>query len=628
MNYKELAEIILKNVGGEDNIKSFTHCATRLRFVLKDESSANGKALKAQKGIMGVVSSGGQYQVVIGSDVPNVYRELKALVSFEGGETGGDSREDGKSGFVKVLETISGIFTPIIPAITGAGILKAVMALFSIFGLIDKSSKTYEILTVFADSAFYFLPFLLAYSSAKKFRCSTVLALSVAGILLHPSFGAMLKEGGASFIGIPVISATYSSSVIPIILSVWFMSYVEPIADKISPKAIKFFTKPLITLVVTGAAVILALGPLGAIVGDYIAKGIDFLDRYASWLVPTVIGVFNPFLVMTGTHYGLIPIGINNIATAGFDTIVGPGMLGSNIAQGGAAFAVALKTKNKEFKQLASSAGITAVCGITEPAMYGVNLKLRKPLIPVMIAGGVSGLFMGFMGVGRYTTGSPGLLALPGYIGTDGFLNILNAVIGCAIAFAIGFAGTFLIGFEDIPAEDANEAAETDAAKPETKAEPVSSKGEITVFSPVSGETVNIKKVPDPTFAEEILGKGAAIIPSEGVITAPDDGKIENIPESGHAVAMVLKNEAEVLIHVGIDTVKLGGKHFKVLAKNGDSVKKGQPLIEFDLDAIKKEGYNPITPVIITNSEEYKSIELAAEKVRAAEPLLKVIKNI
>lgn len=626
MNYKELAEIILKNVGGEDNIKSFTHCATRLRFVLKDESLANGKALKAQKGIMGVVSSGGQYQVVVGSDVPNVYREIKALGSFEGGET--DGGEDGKSGFVKALETISGIFTPIIPAITGAGILKAVMALFSVFGLIDKSSKTYEILTVFADSAFYFLPFLLAYSSAKKFRCSTVLALSVAGILLHPSFGAMLKEGGASFVGIPVISATYSSSVIPIILSIWFMSYVEPIADKISPKAIKFFTKPLITLVVTGAAAILVLGPLGAIVGDYIAKGIDFLDKYASWLVPTVIGVFSPFLVMTGTHYGLIPIGINNIATAGFDTIVGPGMLGSNIAQGGAAFAVALKTKNKEFKQLASSAGITAVCGITEPAMYGVNLKLRKPLIPVMIAGGVSGLFMGFMGVGRYTTGSPGLLALPGYIGTDGFSNILNAVIGCAIAFAIGFAGTFFIGFEDIPAEDANEAAETDAAKPETKAEPVSSKGEITVSAPVSGEAVSIKKVPDPTFAEEILGKGAAIIPSEGVIIAPDDGKIENIPESGHAVAMVLKNEAEVLIHVGIDTVKLKGKHFKALAKNGDSVKKGQPLIEFDLDAIKKEGYNPITPVIITNSEEYKSIEPAAEKVRAAEPLLKIIKNI
>ena len=627
MNYKELAEIILKNVGGEDNIKSFTHCATRLRFVLKDESLANGKALKAQKGIMGVVSSGGQYQVVVGSDVPIVYRELKALGSFEGGETDG-GKEDGKSGFVKVLETISGIFTPIIPAITGAGILKAVMALFSVFGLIDKSSKTYEILTVFADSAFYFLPFLLAYSSAKKFRCSTVLALSVAGILLHPSFGAMLKEGGASFAGIPVISATYSSSVIPIILSIWFMSYVEPIADKISPKAIKFFTKPLITLVVTGAAAILGLGPLGAIVGDYIAKGIDFLDRYASWLVPMVIGVFSPFLVMTGTHYGLIPIGINNIATAGFDTIVGPGMLGSNIAQGGAAFAVALKTKNKEFKQLASSAGITAVCGITEPAMYGVNLKLRKPLIPVMIAGGVSGLFMGFMGVGRYTAGSPGLLALPGYIGTDGFSNILNAVLGCAIAFAIGFAGTFFIGFEDIPAEDADGAAETDSAKPETKAESAHSSGEITVSAPVSGEAVSVKKVPDPTFAEEILGKGAAIVPSEGVITAPDDGKIENIPESGHAVAMVLKNETEVLIHVGIDTVKLGGKHFKVLAKNGDSVKKGQPLIEFDLEAIKKEGYNPITPVIITNSEEYKSIELAAEKVRAAEPLLKIIKNI
>ncbi len=593
MDYKELAKSILNDLGGEGNIISFTHCATRLRLNLKDDTKVNTKHLEGTKGVMGVVNKGGQLQVVIGSDVPNVYRELNLLGDF--GNADKKREHDDRSRLSKILDTIAGIFTPIIPAITGAGILKAFMSLLVVFGWIDKTSQTYNILSIFSDAAFYFLPFLIAYSAAKKFNSSPVMAMSVAGILLHPNFVTMIntaKETGEAirFIGIPVTPASYSSSVIPIILSVWLMSYIEPLADRVSPKPVKFFTKPLITLIVTGAISITVLGPLGTIIGDGIAYVISLLDNYASWLVPLIIGAVSPLLVISGTHYGLIPIGINNIATAGFDTIVGPGMLGSNIAQGGAAFAVALKSKNKVIKQEAYSSGITAVCGITEPALYGVNLKFKKPLIAVIIGGGVSGLYLGLMGVGRYTTGSPGLLALPGYIGGEGFTNIMHAAIGCVIAFAVSFAATLIIGFEDEPEE-------TEEAEGQIKSE--------TLHAPVKGKVIPLEDVNDETFKKKILGDGVAVIPDVGLITAPANAQVENLFDTHHAIGLKTDSGAEILIHIGIDTVSLNGKHFKPLVKDGQHVRMGAPLIEFDIDAIKKEGFEVVTPIIITNHEEY-----------------------
>ena len=616
MDYKSLAKTILNNIGGKENIISFTHCATRLRFNLKDDSKVDSKRLEATKGVMGIVNKGGQFQVVIGSDVPNVYRELNMLGNFEG--AGGEKNEnDDRSTLSKVLDTVAGIFTPILPAITGAGILKAFMALLVAFGWIDKTTQTYRILTVFSDAAFYFLPFLIAYSSARKFKCNAVMAMSIAGILLHPDFASMInnvKETGEAlrFIGIPVTPATYSSSVIPIILTVWLMSYVEPIADKISPKAVKFFTKPLITLVVTGTVAITVLGPLGTIIGDGIAAGISFLNNYVSWLVPLIIGAVSPFLVMTGTHYGLIPIGINNIATAGFDTIVGPGMLGSNIAQGGAAFAVALKTKNKLLRQEAYSSGITAVCGITEPALYGVNLKLKKPLIAVSIGGAAAGLYLGIMGVGRYTSGSPGLLALPGYIGTEGFTNITHAIIGSAIALVVSFIATLIIGFEE--PKESELVSEVNSEKKGVKSE--------VLCAPVKGKVISIEEVSDPTFAEKILGDGAAIIPETGLIVAPSDAAVDTMFDTNHAVSLVTDGGAEVLIHVGIDTVKLNGKHFKAMVKNGDRVKTGQPLIEFDIDKIKEEGYDTTTSIVITNYKDYAGFEKKGDNAIEKKPFL------
>ena len=460
MDYKKLAETILHNVGGAENISAVTHCATRLRFNLKDEGKAKTQELKDTKGVMGVVAKGGQYQVIIGSDVSSVYKPLVELGDLDK-SNGGEEKDDRKV-LAKVIDTISGIFTPILPAITAAGMMKAVLALLVAFKVVSPKMQGYQIISFMADAAFYFLPILLASSAAKKFKCNPYLAMMLGGILLHPSFVSMVstaKEAGTgiSLFGLPITLASYSSSVIPIILIVWFMSYVEPIADKISPKPVKFFTKPLITITVTGIIGLVVIGPLGYIISNAIAAGINTLESYAGWLVPTLIGALTPLFVMTGTHYGLIPIGINNRMTMGYDTVIYPGMLASNVAQGGAALAVAFKSKNSEIKQLASSAGITAVCGITEPALYGVNLRFKSALYASMIGGGISGFLMGILRVKNFSGGSPGFLTLPSYIGEDNLSSFMYACIGAVLAVAIAFVVSY-ITYKD-PIENSEEDA-------------------------------------------------------------------------------------------------------------------------------------------------------------------------
>ena len=343
MNYENLAKQVLQNVGGEDNVSNLTHCATRLRFNLKDSKKANTEVIKKINGVMGVVNKGGQYQVIIGNDVNNAYREIMKISNLEGKNDSGDEVDDRKP-IAKVIDTVTGIFTPILPAITAAGMMKAVLALLVAFKVITNDTQSYQVINFMADAGFYFLPILLASSAAKKFKCNPYLAMMLGGMLLHPTFITMVnaaKETGDALkvFGLPISLASYSSSVLPIILGVWFMSFVEPIADRLSPNAVKFFTKPLITALVTGIVILVVIGPIGYIVSDKIALGIQLLESYASWLVPTLIGGLSPLLVMTGTHYGLVPIGINNCMTIGYDTVISPGMLASNVSQGGAALA-------------------------------------------------------------------------------------------------------------------------------------------------------------------------------------------------------------------------------------------------------------------------------------------------
>lgn len=620
MDYKALAAKILENVGGKENVSQVVHCATRLRFTLKDDSVAKTDVLKKTSGVLSVVNAGGQYQIVIGPDVPVVYQEVIALGGFEAGKAVEDpaaAKEDNRSQLSKALEGIASIFQPIIPAITGAGLLKALMALCSAIGILKGGTQTYVILNAMADAAFYFLPILLAQSCARKFKCNQGTAMALAGILLYPAFMTMLKEEpSVMFLGIlPVTKATYTSSVIPIILGVWFMSYVEHFMQKISPKAIKFFSVPLASLLVGGTATIVVLGPLGSWVSNLLKIFFEMLNAYAPWIVPTIVGIFNPLLVMTGTHYGLIPIGTNNLATVKWDTVVGPGMLVSNVAQGAAGLAVGIRSKNPDTKQQASSAGLTGVLGITEPVLYGVNLKFTFPLYAAMIGGGVGGLFLGIMRVARFAGGSPGLLVLPAYIPTADVMplgytmtNFYLAIVGVIIAMAVAFAASWIM-FGIWAKQGKLDPEETGMAPAEEAAPAASEPAKAgTIYAPIKGEVIALTDVEDEVFSSGAMGQGIAIKPAVGEVYAPCDGVITTFFPTGHAIGITAADGGEILIHVGMDTVELNGEGFTPMAKQDDKVRKGQLLLKFDIDLISGKGYKLVTPVIVTNSDDMKAV--------------------
>ena len=609
MNYENLAKQILKNVGGQENVSNLTHCATRLRFNLKDLSKANTEAIKKTKGVMGVVDKGAQYQIIIGSDVASVYKELLKIGNFQSSS----SKNDGdKKGLDKIFDIISGTFTPILPPLTAAGMLKAVLVLLTTFGLMSKESQTYYILSFMADAIFFLFPVALGYTAAVKFKCNPFMGMLMGGIMIHPNWTALVNAKEAvTLFGLPVKLVSYTSSVIPIILVVWVMSYVENFADKISPKPIKFFSKPLITILVMGPLALIALGPIGSILGEGLANVVTAINNVAPWSIPMIIGGASPLLVLVGMHYAFFPISFNDLALKGSENVLGPGMLVSNIAQGGAVLCVSLKAKNKDLKQLAGSAGLTALLGITEPAMYGVTMKLKKPLIAVCSGGALAGLYIGLMGVVRYSSGSPGLASIAIFIGENP-MNIVHALIGCAIAFISAFVLTWIIGFKDPVNED--EEVEDEILE-EVAVDKAPLMNKITISSPLNGEIVPLTEVKDETFASEMMGKGIAINPKEGKVVSPINGTVQMIFKTKHAIGLKSQDGAEILIHIGMDTVQLDGKHFTAHVKDGDKVKVGDTLVEFDMDAIKKEGYELVTPVIITNTIDY--LEIVPKEIKS-----------
>ena len=595
MNFERIAKEVLENVGGANNVAHVTHCVTRLRFNLKDDSKADIDKIKKIKGVMGQVNKGGQFQVIIGNDVSDVYKELLKLGNFKSSNNQEEEKGAKKGIITSVFDTIAGIFTPIIPAIAGCGMLKAFLGLFVALGLISTETQTYYIFSFISDAAFFFMPLLLAYTAGIKFKTSPFLAMVIGGVLLHPSFSALVSAGEpVSFLGLPVRLVNYSSSVIPIILIVWLMSYVEKLANKFIPKVLRLVFVPLIVITVTAPIGLIVIGPLGTVIGDVLASGIMFIDSKATWTLPLIMGGLTPLIVMTGMHYSLYPALFTQLATLGYQTLM-PGMLISNVCQGAAALCVSIKSKNSELKQLASSTGITALLGITEPAMYGVNLKLKKPLYAVLCGGALGGLYAGLTAVKGYTPSGSGLPGIAAYIGPE-MSNVVNILIACGIGFVATFIITWFIGFEDEVNED--EAVEEIS---DVKA----LKNKISIKSPVKGEAVPLSQVDDPTFAEEIMGKGIAIIPTEDEIFSPINGTVSLVFNTKHAIGLKTEDGAEVLIHIGLDTVKLNGEHFTTFVKSGDKVKVGDKLVEFDREAIKNKGYDIITPIIITNSSDY-----------------------
>lgn len=631
MDYKQLANKILTEVGGEANIKGLGHCATRLRFNLKDDSVPNTDDLKNTPGIMGVVSKGGQYQVIIGSDVGSVYKEILEEAPEIAGGSKEEEGEDDRKIVEKVIDTITGIFTPILPAITAAGMLQAVLSILVVFNLVSEESQTYQVVEFMADAGFYFLPVLLAVSAAQKFKTNMYLAVMIGGILLHPNFiemvGMVEETGGINVFGLPVTPATYGSSVIPIILAVWFMSYVEPLADRVSPKAIKFFSKPLLVIAIVGLAAIVLIGPIGHVISDGISTGLEFLDNLAPWLVPTLLGAFTPLLVATGTHYGIVPIGINNRLMQGYDSTIYSGMLASNVAQGAASLAVGFKSKDSTIKQLASTAGLTGLFGITEPALYGVNLRFKTPLYAAMIGGGLGGLYGGFTRARNYAGGSPGLLTLPAFIGENTLQHFYNAIITAVIAIGVAFVVSYLIYKDPVEEEDTlvSEGEELNRSNKEMGSAAVEKKEE-TLVAPMQGEVLDLVQVQDGMFSEEILGKGVAIKPTEGTVKSPIEGTISALFDSKHAVGITTDSGMEILIHVGIDTVQLDGEGYEYHVEKGQRVTKGDLLLDVDLDFLESKGYDTVTPVVITNATEYGDIlNLEGSSVEIGDQIIKAI---
>lgn len=643
MNHRELSKEIIRLTGGQENITQAWHCITRLRFNVRDEKKVQLEQIRALDGVLGAQFQNDQFQVVIGNKVAAVYEELEDQLK-QAGATEREAEPPRSRGLNAVLDTISGIFTPILPAIVGTGMLKGILALLVTLGAIQETSGEYQILASIANAAFYFLPFLLAVSSARKFKVNEYIALTLAGTLLYPTILNAYLENHLEpirFLSLPVSIVNYTQSVIPIILGVWLLSYVHRWVDRFIPGPVKVIFTSMIVLVITVPILLIAIGPLGNFIGIYLEIGTSWLFAHSGPLTGIVLGGLMPVIVMTGMHYAFFPGTLQNLSKLGYDVLLLPLNLVANMSQAGAVMAVFLKTKNKSMKSIALSSGISAFLGITEPAIYGVTLKLKKPFYASIIGGAAGGGFITAVGLKCFGFAVPGLLSLPLYIGPNGGMaNFWYALIGVGISFVVSFTVTLLLKWDE-PITQQPAGASSSAIAPTTASEsakrsgttnqsnqipatpPVTvhsieeKKGEI--FSPLTGELVSLKELPDPTFAEEMTGKGIAIFPKEGRVTAPFDGMVTMIAKSKHAIMLTSSSGIDILIHVGLNTVSLKGKFFEEKVVIGQRVNKGDLLLEFDIKSIQAAGIDLTTPVIVANTPDY--LDVVPVQVKGVVPM-------
>lgn len=594
---KQLAQRIVELIGGKENVNDAWHCQTRLRFKLVDESKAETEKIKELAGVINVLSKGGVYQVVIGPNVADVFEELEPLLDLN---QGSEQKEKTNIG-AKIIDFVSGVFQPIIPALSGAGMVKAVLALLVVFKAVNVESATYQLLNMLGDTIFYFLPVFLAFTEARKLKCNQIIAAAVATVLVNPTWLSFVTAGKPVnlFNVIPFHLVNYAYSVIPIILIVFVQSYIEHFLNKLIPKAVELVFVPMLTLLIMGILALSVLGPIGDILGGYLSQFFTYLSVNASWAPALLVGGLLPVMVMFGLHNGIAPLGVMQMATKGYDSIFGPGCVVSNMCSATAALVVALRTRDQKTKELGFSSSITAYMGITEPALYGINLPKRYPLIAAMIGGAFGGLYAGLTHTHRFATGSSGLPAVLLYIGDNTLRYLINILIAMVIGVVITAVLTYLLSLK----YETN-----DKKKVQLATEPQVVYAEIS--SPVKGELLPLSQSDDEAFASQAMGKGFVVKPSEGKVYAPVDGKVVSLFSTKHAIGILGDNGAEILIHIGIDTVDLKGKYFTAHVKQGQKVTKGQLLIEFDRSKITASGYNDEVMVIITNTNSYQNVEL------------------
>lgn len=611
---RQIAEAVVKAVGGTANITSVTHCMTRLRFVLKDKSIPNKKEVEKIPGVMGVNIAGGQYQVIIGNSVGNVYKEVVAATGISDAAVGGGAAEHTEkvNPIVAALDFIAGCMTPLFTAIIAGGFVKVLLVIFgpTLLNVMQTTSDTYILMNALGDAPFYFLPVLVAFTASRKLNCNSYLSVMVASVLIYPDVITLLSGDSAThlFGVIPVVHGSYSSSIIPAMLSTLLLKYVEKLVDRITPEWSKSFLKPLLIVMIVTPITLCAIAPLGLIIGNGLQFVINGIYGFAPWLAMMLFAGFMPFIVMTGMHWAFVPASMLGISGVGYDLMLLPAMLCSNTAQAGATFGAAFKTKDKEMKKMAFPAAVSALlAGVTEPAMYGVTLKLKKPMVAACISGGIGGLIVGILQVKSYAFVTPSMTSLVQFISPDGGKNFLYAVIIFAVTLVLSFVLSFILTKGEAEEEAVEEAELQKSAAVLT--------GKVEIEAPVKGKVISLTEVKDNTFATGILGEGFAIVPSEGKVYAPFDGVCENLFDTLHAIGITSDNGIEMLIHVGLETVALKGEPFKAHIGNGEHFKKGALLLEFDIDAIQKAGCEIQTPVIITNAEGLGGVTVENERL-------------
>lgn len=643
MDYNKVAQDIIDNVGGKANVKQVTHCFTRLRFILKDDSLAKKEIVEHLEGVISVVVAGGQFQVVCGAKVTKIYDAAVAILGDSvaaAADTVDVPAQKQPLGNL-ILQKITEIFTPLVPAIAAAGLIKGLLAAFAKIPGFDSTNSTYIIMNTASNVIFYFMPIFLAYTASKALKCSTVVAMMLGAFICHPTIDALVQdvETSSTIFGLPVVKMAftvgesskvfaYTESVIPILLAVIVLCFLEKFLKKVIPEILQLILVPGLSLIIMVPVILVVVGPVGIYVGYIIQWLYNALYGFSPILGGIIVGGLWGVCVIFGAHRALLPIGLNDVALTGTNTLMC--FAGSaNFSQAGAALGVMLKTKSKELKQVAASASLSAwLVGITEPAIYGCNLRLKKPMVCAVIAGAVGG---GIMGIGNaVNTGfaNNGILTIMSYYGEGTSLGqFLAYIIGICVAFFGAAALTFIVGFEDVDAAPAGAAAlEADMGGDAPKA--VAHTGEtVEITSPVEGKAYPLNEVQDEVFASGALGKGIAVLPTKGEVVAPADCTVSVLYPTLHAIGLKLADDTELLVHIGMDTVALNGEGFTKHVEQGDSIKKGTPIVSFDIDKIKAAGYDTTVSVVISNTDEFASVEgVPAEQADYSKVVIKAVK--
>ena len=621
MEYKALAQDILNRVGGKENIVSLVHCATRLRFKLKDNGKADAEGLKANPGVIMVVESGGQFQVVIGNHVHDVWLAVRQEAGLsDDSEPVAEEKAAKGSVLSQLIDIISGIFTPFIGVMAATGLLKGLLALAVTCGWLTPEQGTYKIWFAASDALFFFFPLFLGYTAGKKFGGNPFISMVIGGALTHPlmiqAFEASQAPGAAveHFLGIPVTFINYSSSVIPIILASWVSCWLERKSNALLPSSMKNFFSPAICLAVVVPLTFLVIGPVATWLSHLLANGYQFIYAFAPWLAGAVLGAMWQVCVIFGLHWGLVPLMINNMTVLGHDSML-PIILPAVIAQVGAVLGIFLATRDARQRVLAGSAFSAGLFGITEPAIYGLTLPLRRPFIFGCVAGAIGGAITAFSNSYAYSFGLPNIFFPAQMIPPGGIdASVWGGLIGTGVAFVLACVLTFFAG---LPRASAAPGAVTVA--------PASAND---ILAPMSGSVIALEQVPDEAFASKAVGDGIAVKPTSNIVVAPAAGTVVKIFNTNHAFCLETNNGAEIVVHMGIDTVALEGKGFKRLVEEGTDVKAGEPILEMDLDFLNANARSMISPVVCSNSDDYSALViLASGKVVAGQTPLYEIKG-